>query len=60
MEASFFIVEAALTRIQPGLHSDESAILSAFDSHRELIQATATKVYNRGRKGSYQLTPEDF
>jgi hypothetical protein len=60
MEASFFIAEKALRRIQPGLRSEEAAILRAFDSHRELIHATATRVYNRGRKGSYEVTPTDF
>ena len=60
MEASFFVNEEALKRIQPGMPSDEAGILSAFDSHRDLIHATATKVYKRGRKGSYELIPADF
>jgi hypothetical protein len=52
MEASFFVNEEALKRIQPGMPSDEAGILSAFDSHRDL--------YKRGRKGSYELIPADF
>jgi hypothetical protein len=56
MEASFFVKEDALKRIQPGLRSDEAGILSAFDSHRDLIQM----VYRRCRKGSYELIPADF
>jgi hypothetical protein len=60
MEASFFVNEDALKRIQPGVRSDESELLTAFDSHRDLIYATATKVYRRGRKGSYELIAGDF
>jgi hypothetical protein len=60
MEASFFVNEEALKRIQPGLRSDEAELLSAFDSHRDLIHTTATKVYGRGRRGSYELIPADF
>jgi len=60
MEASFYVNEDALKRIQPGLRSDEAGILAAFDSHRDLIHRTAAKVYGRGRKGSYELIPADF
>lgn len=60
MEASFFVNGEALQRIQPGMRTDEAGLLSAFDSHRALIHATATKVYNRGRRGSYELIPADF
>jgi hypothetical protein len=60
MEASFFVNEEALRRIHPDMRSDEAGLLSAFDSHRDLIHATASKVYKRGRKGSYELGPDDF
>lgn len=60
MEASFFVNEEALKRIQPALRSDEAGLLMAFDSHRDLIHAAAIKVYKRGRKGSYELIPADF
>jgi hypothetical protein len=60
MEASFFVNEDALKRIQPDVRPDESGLLTAFDSHRDLIYATATKVYRRGRKGSYELIAGDF
>jgi hypothetical protein len=39
---------------------NESGLLKAFDLNRERIYATATKVYERGRKGSYEVLPEDF
>ena len=38
----------------------EESLLSAFDANRELIYATAAKVYARRRKGSYDLTTSDF
>ena len=60
MEASFFVNEDALKRIQPDVRSDESGLLTVFDSHRDLIYAAATKAYRRGRKGSYELIPGDF
>ena len=60
MEASFFVNEAALKRIEPTMRHDERGLLKAFDSHRDLIYAAATRAYRRGRKGSYELTPADF
>ena len=52
--------EAALKRIQPGVSFDEAGLLSAFDMNRELIYATAAKVYGRGHKGCYELLAADF
>jgi hypothetical protein len=60
MEAPFFVDERALKQIQPDMPSDEAGLLKAFDLHRERIYATAARVYERGRKGSYDLLPEDF
>ena len=60
MEASFFVGEDALKRIQPDMGFDETGLLSAFDRNRDLICAVAAKVYERGRKGSYDLAPSDF
>ncbi|MGZ5827563.1 MAG: DUF1488 domain-containing protein [Xanthobacteraceae bacterium] len=60
MEASFFVNEDALKRIQPNIGSDEAGLLSAFDLQRERIYAIAALVYGRGRKGSYDLLPADF
>ena len=60
MEASFFMTEDALKRIEPTTRLDEAELLRAFDAHRELIYATAAKVYARGRKGSYDLVSGDF
>jgi hypothetical protein len=60
MEASFFVDSDALRRINPDMGSDEVGFLSAFDSNRKLIYATAARVYGRGRKGSYDLIAADF
>jgi hypothetical protein len=60
MEAVFFVTEDALKRIEPGMRLDESGLLGAFDTNRDLIHAAAAKVYARGRKGSYDLLSTDF
>ena len=60
LEASFFVNADALKKIKPDLQVDEDGLLSAFDSNRKLIYAAATKVYDRRRKGSYDLGADDF
>ena len=60
IEASFFINEDALTRIQPDTRPDELGFLNAFDSNRDLICAAAAKVYVRGSRGSYDLVADNF
>ena len=60
MEASFFINDAALRRIKPDTRLDESGLLNAFDSNRDLICAAAAKVYVRGSRGSYDLDVSEF
>lgn len=60
MEASFYVTEDALKLIQPDMRFDEDGLLGAFDANRDLIYATAVKVYARGHKGSYDLVSADF
>ena len=60
LEASFFVTADALKRVQPDVPFDEAGLLNAFDLHRDLIYAAASKVYARGRKGSYDLLSSDF
>jgi len=60
IEASFFINEDALRRIQPDARLDESGFLNAFDANRYLICAAAAKVYVRGSRGSYDLLAGNF
>jgi hypothetical protein len=60
IEASFYISEAALERIQPGVELDESGCLNAFDANRDKICAAAARVYVRGSRGSYDLGAANF
>jgi hypothetical protein len=60
MEASFFVSAEALIRIKPDIQFDESGCLTAFDLNRKLIYAVAAKVYDRSKKGSYDLVTADF
>ncbi|XUM23845.1 DUF1488 domain-containing protein [Bradyrhizobium oligotrophicum S58] len=60
MEASFFVDEGALRRLQPDTRADESGFLTAFDSNRERICAAAAKLYVRGSRGSYDLVAANF
>ena len=60
IEASFFINEDALKRIQPKTSLDEAGFLNAFDSNRDLICAAAARVYVRGSRGSYDLVAANF
>ena len=60
MEASFYVTEDALKRVQPSMRFDEAGLLDAFDANRNLIYAAAAKVYARGHKGSYDLVSADF
>jgi hypothetical protein len=60
LEASFFIDESALRRLQPNAHLDESGFLNAFDCNRDVICAAAAKVYVRGSRGSYNLVAANF
>src|SRR5271166_1181674 len=55
IEASFFIDEDALRRIQPDARPDEPGFLDVFDSNRDLICAAAARLYVRGSRGSYDL-----
>ena len=60
MERSFFVTHDALKQVQPDMQFREADVLGAFDANRELICATAVKVYARGQRGSYELTTGDF
>lgn len=60
IEASFFIDEDALRRIQPDAHPDASGFLNAFDCNRDLICAAAARIYVRGSRGSYNLVAANF
>jgi hypothetical protein len=60
LERPFLITEQALRQVRPGVAANEEGLLKAFDLNRALIYATASKVYARERKGSYELVAGDF
>ena len=60
IEAAFFVTEDALKHLHPAMNQDEPGMLDAFDSSRDRIRAAAIRAYARGRKGSYELGPEDL
>jgi len=60
IEASFFISEDAVRRIQPDARPGASSLLNAFDSNRDLICAAAARIYVRGSRGSYDLVAANF
>lgn len=47
-------------RITPGTTKEESSLLRSFDGNRERIFDVARRVYQRKRKGSYELIASDF
>jgi hypothetical protein len=60
MEACFFVGLDSLMHLQPGTLPNEVDLLNVFDENRERIQQIAIKVYERGRRGSYDLVVADF
>src|SRR6476646_10258222 len=60
MEASFFVTEDALKRVQPDMRFDEPGLLGAFDANRALIYAAADardrarQRFRRSRNGGAQ------
>jgi Protein of unknown function (DUF1488) len=60
IEVSFFVEEAALYQIEPGMRHNQDALLQSFDTNRERILMVARKVYSGRRQGSYALIPSDF
>ena len=60
LEATFFVTEDALKRVQPDMRPDEAGLLGAFDANRNLIHRAAASVYVRGQGGFYILGSSDF
>jgi hypothetical protein len=60
MEAAFFVDAATLLKVQTAEARDEAGLLAIFDANLERIHAAALKVYERGRRGSYDLRAGDF
>jgi hypothetical protein len=60
MEKSFFVEEEAIWQLDANARKDGSALLEAFDHHRERICEVASRAYGKRREGSYTLTATDF
>jgi hypothetical protein len=60
IEISFFLDEKALIALANEPPSSEASLLESFDQNRERILRAARKVYERPRKGSYDLFASDF
>lgn len=60
IEASFYLNEDAIARIQPSVRLDQTGFLNAFDANRDKICAAAARMYVRGSRGSYDLRASDF
>ena len=60
MEWSFFVTEDALKHMTPATEPDEAALLRVFDANRDRICAAAERLFQRGRKGSYELGAMDL
>jgi hypothetical protein len=60
LEVNFFVEDRALVRIAPGTTKDEGSLLKSFDGNRDRIFDVARRVYERRRKGSYELIASDF
>jgi hypothetical protein len=64
IEVSFFVKVGALSQLSPGMDSDETGFLKAFDSVLNRIHKAANKVYIKGGNGkgsyTYILDAKDF
>ena len=60
IEISFFVDETALLQLAAGTPRGEPALLEIFDRNRERVLQAARKVYERRRKGSYEISASDF
>jgi Protein of unknown function (DUF1488) len=60
IEVSFFLEEDALIGLAIDPPSSEASLLESFDQNRDRILRAARKVYERRRKGSYDLIASDF
>jgi hypothetical protein len=60
LERPFFVEEEALWSLDAMARKGGTALLMAFDRHRDRIYAAAVRAYGRHREGSYTLTPADL
>jgi hypothetical protein len=55
-EIAFVVEHAVLARFDPGIGSDERAVLDAFDRHRERIIQQARDLYDGGARNAYIIS----
>jgi hypothetical protein len=55
-EIAFLVDDAVLSKLSPGMGSDEPAVLAAFDRHRNRILELARNVYSEGRQNRYTIS----
>src|SRR5256885_17136737 len=60
MEASFFVNEDALKRIQPDMRFDEAGFFGGFDFNRALVYAPPAKVFVPGCQRPSDRVPATF
>jgi hypothetical protein len=61
LEATFFIDEGALKRIQPDARLDESGFLNAFDRNRGCdMRGGCEGLPSAGSRGTYDLVAANF
>ena len=60
LEISFFVETGALHKLSPLMRDGEEGHLEAFDSARDRIYETASKLYSRARTEPYFLAAADF
>jgi hypothetical protein len=59
LEVSFFVTDEALRRLHPGVSADAADLLAVFGTHRDRVLRAASRVYTRGRRGSYEVGAND-
>jgi hypothetical protein len=59
-EIPFSITHEALNRVRPVPAGDEAGYLAVFGTNRARIYDAATRVYARGRRGSYVVEASEF
>ncbi|MGF6599879.1 hypothetical protein P3T23_004613 [Paraburkholderia sp. GAS448] len=55
-EIAFQVDEAVLSNLSPGMGSDESSMLAAFDLHHDRVLLLARGVYSGGPQNRYRIS----
>lgn len=60
LEVSFFVEDAALSKMEPATNEDEASFLAVFDANRARICEVAGDIYLPHRKRLFVLKNSDF